>query len=208
MRVVIGSDHAGFEQKERVARAPQAEGYEVTRRGRQLGEESVDYPDFAVAVAPRGRRTAMPRSACSVCGTGIGMAIAANKVHGVRAANVTDPEFAELARQHNDANVVTVPGAVRAGPGQRARSSTRSWPRRSRAAGTQRRVDKMDAWTHRPTRDSRPSRPVGPRPHETAGPRHEGSNPTHGTEVHPGPGPRGRGGDRLPSSRASAAPSS
>ena len=67
----------------------------------------MDYPDFALAVA---RRVASGEAEFGVlvCGTGIGMAIAANKVAGVRAANVTDPEFARLAREHNDANVVTV----------------------------------------------------------------------------------------------------
>jgi ribose 5-phosphate isomerase B len=109
MRVVIGSDHAGFEQKERLREHLAAQGVEVSDLGTSSGEESVDYPDFALAV---GRAVAAGDADLGVlvCGTGIGMAIAANKVDGVRAANVTDPEFARLARQHNNANVLTVSG--------------------------------------------------------------------------------------------------
>ena len=81
--------------------------------GTANGEESVDYPDFAIRAA---RKVASGEADLGVlvCGTGIGMAIAANKVVGVRAANVTDPEFARLAREHNNANVVTVSRAFRA----------------------------------------------------------------------------------------------
>src|SRR5690606_10294493 len=72
-------------------------------------DTSVDYPDYAVAV---GRSVAAGDAEMGVlvCGTGLGMAIAANKVDGVRAVNVTDPEFAKLAREHNNANVVAVSG--------------------------------------------------------------------------------------------------
>jgi ribose 5-phosphate isomerase B len=107
MRVVIGSDHAGYEQKQRLVEHLKESGIEVADVGTANGEDSVDYPDFAIAAA---RRVAAGEADLGVlvCGTGIGMAIAANKVHGVRAANVTSPEFAVLAREHNNANVVTV----------------------------------------------------------------------------------------------------
>jgi ribose 5-phosphate isomerase B len=107
MRVVIGSDHAGFEQKQRLERHLIETGFDVIDVGTADGEESVDYPDFAIAAA---RKVAAGDAELGVlvCGTGIGMAIAANKVVGVRAANVTDPEFARLAREHNNANVVTI----------------------------------------------------------------------------------------------------
>jgi len=107
MRVVIGSDHAGFEQKQRLAQHLADAGVDVIDVGTQNGEDSVDYPDFAVAAA---RRVAAGDADLGVlvCGTGIGMSIAANKVHGARAANVTTPEFARLAREHNNANMVTV----------------------------------------------------------------------------------------------------
>jgi len=107
MLIAIGSDHAGYDQKARLAGYLAAQGHEVTDHGTSNAEESVDYPDFALAV---GRAVAggSVDFGVLVCGTGIGMAIAANKVRGVRAANVTNPAFAKLAREHNDANVVTL----------------------------------------------------------------------------------------------------
>ena len=107
MRVVIGSDHAGFEQKQRLAAHLAGAGFDLVDVGTANGEESVDYPDFAIAAA-RLVAAGEVDLGVLVCGTGIGMAIAANKVQGVRAANVTIPEFAHLAREHNDANIVTV----------------------------------------------------------------------------------------------------
>lgn len=109
MRIALGSDHAGFEQKEQIKAYLGAAGHEVVDVGTTSGEESVDYPDFAVAVAREVAR-GDARFGVLVCGTGVGMAMAANKVEGIRAANVTDPEFAKLARAHNDANVLTVSG--------------------------------------------------------------------------------------------------
>lgn len=108
MRIAIGSDHAGFEQKELVKTHLVGRGDEVDDFG-AFSEESVDYPDFALAVANAVATGSADRGVL-VCGTGIGMAIAANKIPGVRAANVTSEEFARLARQHNSANVVTVSG--------------------------------------------------------------------------------------------------
>lgn len=107
MRIVIGSDHAGFDQKQRLAGYLAQAGHEVIDVGTNDAETSVDYPDFALA-AGRAVAAGEARFGVLVCGTGIGMAIAANKVAGVRAANVTDPEFAKLAREHNDANIVTL----------------------------------------------------------------------------------------------------
>ncbi|MDZ4169792.1 MAG: ribose 5-phosphate isomerase B [Coriobacteriia bacterium] len=108
MRVAIGSDHAGFEHKEMLRNHLVAEGHVVADLGTS-SEESVDYPDFAMAVG-RAVSSGDAEAGVLVCGTGIGMAIAANKIKGVRAANVTSPEFARLARLHNDANVITVSG--------------------------------------------------------------------------------------------------
>jgi len=109
MRVALGSDHAGYEHKQRIKGFLEGKGVEVTDLGTYSAEESVDYPDFAekVGEAVVGGDAEL---GVLVCGTGIGMAIAANKVDGIRAANVTDPEFAKLARAHNDANVITVSG--------------------------------------------------------------------------------------------------
>ncbi|MRS12194.1 MAG: ribose 5-phosphate isomerase B [Actinobacteria bacterium] len=108
MRIFLGADHAGFELKEHVRRWLMASGYEVTDVGTD-GEASVDYPDFARLVAEAvGRRDA--DFGVLVCGTGLGMAIAANKVPGVRAVPVSDPEIARMSRLHNDANVIALPG--------------------------------------------------------------------------------------------------
>ena len=107
MRIVIGSDHAGFDQKQRLARYLAEKGLDVTDVGTGNAEDSVDYPDFALAAA-RTLASDGAEFGVLVCGTGIGMAIAANKVAGVRAANVTTPEFARLSREHNDANFVTL----------------------------------------------------------------------------------------------------
>lgn len=108
MVVSIGSDHGGFEQKDALAEHLRSRGFEVIDRGTHSAE-SVDYPDFAEAVA-RDVTSGQAERGVLVCGTGIGMAIAANKVKGIRAANVTSADFARLSREHNDANVVTLSG--------------------------------------------------------------------------------------------------
>lgn len=108
MKISIASDHAGFDEKELLKSHLIAAGHEVVDRGPGDGAH-VDYPDFAQLVATDVARGAAERGVL-VCGTGIGMAIAANKLPGIRAANVTSPEFAALAREHNDANVVAVSG--------------------------------------------------------------------------------------------------
>lgn len=109
MRIAIGSDHAGFEQKERLKAHVESLGHTVTDVGTYEADVSVDYPDFAIAVADKVA-AADADYGVLVCGTGLGMAITANKVDGIRAVNVTDPEFAKLSREHNDANVIAVSG--------------------------------------------------------------------------------------------------
>jgi ribose 5-phosphate isomerase B len=106
--IAIASDHAGFEQKQELAAWLVKRGFAVCDLGPE-DDGRVDYPDYAAAVA---QRVASGEVAFGVlvCGTGIGMAIAANKVAGVRAANITDPRFAVLAREHNNANVLTLSG--------------------------------------------------------------------------------------------------
>lgn len=108
MKVAIGSDHAGFEQKEALAAYLAEEGYEVLDLGPE-DDGRVDYPDYAELVA-RAVVGGRAERGVLVCGTGIGMSITANKIHHIRAANVTSVEFAQLAREHNDANVVTISG--------------------------------------------------------------------------------------------------
>ena len=108
MRIAIASDHAGYEQKAALVPFLQSLGHEVIDLGPDNAER-VDYPDYAVAV---GKAVAAGEAdkGVLVCGTGIGMAIAANKVRGIRAANITSVDFAKLTRQHNDANVLTLSG--------------------------------------------------------------------------------------------------
>jgi len=106
MRIAIAADHAGFALKEELRRDLAAAGHEVTDFGTHSAE-SCDYPDFARPVA---REIAAGRSerGILVCSTGIGMAIAANKVAGVRAVPAESEDEVRLTREHNDANVLTL----------------------------------------------------------------------------------------------------
>lgn len=113
MRVALGSDHAGLELKEALAKRLVELGHELDDLGTD-GPERVDYPDFGAAVGRSVASGAADLGVCC-CGTGIGIAIAANKIAGVRAAVVHDVSSARLARAHNDANVVCL-GARVVGP--------------------------------------------------------------------------------------------
>jgi ribose 5-phosphate isomerase B len=105
VKVVVGSDHAGFRLKEHLKDRLVAWGHDVEDVGTR-STDSCDYPEFGAAVG--ARVVALGNGACgvAVCGSGIGISIAANKVPGVRAALVQEPTAARLSRQHNDANVV------------------------------------------------------------------------------------------------------
>jgi len=109
-RVAIGSDHAGFPVKEAIREYLEAAGYAVDDQGTS-SEESVDYPDYGKAV---GERVASKQAhlGIAVCGSGIGISIAANKVPGIRAALAHDVMTARLAREHNDANVLALGGRM------------------------------------------------------------------------------------------------
>lgn len=112
MNIYIASDHAGFEQKQALCAYLKDCGHEVCDLGPKT-DDRVDYPDYAALVArevARALASSKDVRGVLVCGTGIGMAIAANKIKGIRAANVTSPEFGALAREHNDANIVTLSG--------------------------------------------------------------------------------------------------
>jgi ribose 5-phosphate isomerase B len=106
MRVALGADHAGVGLKLEVKRCLDELRVPYKDFG-ATSDESVDYPDFAESVARSVARGEFERGIL-ICGTGIGMAIAANKVHGIRAAPVTDLESARLAREHNDANILAL----------------------------------------------------------------------------------------------------
>ena len=107
MRVAIAADHGGFDQKGEIAAYMAQElGCDVVDLGPDT-PESVDYPDYAVKVA---KMVSENGRGILICGTGIGMAIAADKLPGVRASSITTPAFAELFRQHNNGNVVCLSG--------------------------------------------------------------------------------------------------
>jgi ribose 5-phosphate isomerase B len=103
-RIAVGADHAGFRLKQLLADRLRALGHEVFDHG-TMSEERVDYPDYAVAVA-RSVSNGEAEIGVLVCGSGVGVSIAANKVAGIRAATVHDFTSARLAREHNDANVI------------------------------------------------------------------------------------------------------
>lgn len=108
MRIVVASDHAGFELKEHVKDLLAADGHEVVDVGPET-DESTDYPRYARPAAQLVASGDVDRGVL-VCGSGVGVAIVANKVSGIRAVNAHDAEEAQLARAHNDANVVTLSG--------------------------------------------------------------------------------------------------
>lgn len=109
MRVAIASDHAGFIQKQPIIDYVSGElGHEVIDLG-PATDDRVDYPDFGEKV---GRCVAAGDAdfGIAICGTGIGIAIAAGKIPGIRASSITSPEFAALLRQHNNGNVIGLSG--------------------------------------------------------------------------------------------------
>jgi len=142
IRVAIGSDHAAFELKELVAQELRAAGVQVEDVG-TFSKESVDYPDFAAEVGRRVVSGAADRG-IALCGTGMGVAIACNKIPGIRAALCHDVTTARLAREHNDSNVLCMGGRI-TGPAV-AMDIVRTWL----AAGFegerhQRRIEKISA---------------------------------------------------------------
>ncbi len=106
MKVSLGADHAGFELKEKIRQQLADQGIEVADEGTN-SVESVDYPDYARKVAEAVAGNGSQRGIL-VCGSGIGMAMAANKVHGIRAAHVSSEQEARMSREHNDANVLAL----------------------------------------------------------------------------------------------------
>ena len=106
-RIPIASDHAGFELKERLCKALTEAGFDVNDIGTH-GTASTDYADYAHPLAEQVASGAARRGVL-LCGTGLGMSYVANRYPGVRAAVAWTPDIAELARKHNDANVLVLP---------------------------------------------------------------------------------------------------
>ena len=108
MIISLGADHGGFELKNRLSEFLRSEGHEVIDNGTN-SPDSVDYPDFAKPVA----HDILEKHAdfgVLVCGSGIGISIAANRYRGIRAALVTSADYARLSRQHNNANIIAFGG--------------------------------------------------------------------------------------------------
>lgn len=142
MMIVVGSDHGGLELKAAVCEELRQQQIQVTDIG-TVGDDSVDYPDFAEKVALQVASGAADAGVL-ICGTGIGMSIAANKVPGVRAALVHDEFTAQMSKEHNNANVLVLGGRVLA-PDQGVQL-LKVWLRSSfEGARHQRRLDKITA---------------------------------------------------------------
>ena len=123
MRIAVGSDHAGFHLKEDLAQHLRGLGHDVVDCGTH-SDDRVDYPDFGAAVG-RAVRDGDADGGLCVCGSGIGIAMAANKIEGIRAATVWDATSARLTREHNDANVICI-GERLVGP-QVAKDCVDAW---------------------------------------------------------------------------------
>ncbi len=140
MRVAIGCDHAGFDLKQSIKAFLATLGVVIDDVGTG-SKESVDYPDYAERVAGAVRDGGADRGIL-ICYTGAGMCIAANKMLGIRAAQAWDLEIARLTRQHNDANILCLPGGFV--DSENAQKIVKVWLETSFEGGRhQRRVDKI-----------------------------------------------------------------
>ena len=123
MKIAIGADHAGYQLKDSLKKLLDEMGVPYEDFGTMSGQ-SVDYPDFAHAVA-NGVAAGKFDRGILVCGTGVGMAIAANKIAGVRSAAIVDTDTAKLSREHNDLNVIAL--GARVLPESRAREIVKTF---------------------------------------------------------------------------------
>ena len=111
MKIACGADHGGYAVKQDLVRRLRSQGHEVVDVGTDSAETSVDYPTFAHRVAAMVASGEVDRGLL-VCGTGLGVCMAANRHRGVRAADCLTPHLAEMARRHNDANVLCLGGRL------------------------------------------------------------------------------------------------
>ena len=145
MNVAIGNDHAGLNLKLELMEALKQDGYQFIDCGTHT-LQSVDYPDIAECVAKRVVAEGIP--GILICGTGIGISIAANKIPGIRAALCNDLYTAKLAREHNDANILAIGARVTAGG--LALEIARTFLKTPFAGGRhQNRVEKIKALEHK-----------------------------------------------------------
>lgn len=140
MKIAIAADHAGYEEKEQLKPLLDELGVNYADLGTG-SSESVDYPDYARQVAEKVARGEVDQGLL-LCGSGTGMAIAANKVPGVRAAVGWSEEIARLAREHNDANILALP--ARFTPADQLGKIVRAWFAASFSGGRhEQRVEKI-----------------------------------------------------------------
>ena len=140
MKIALGSDHAAFAHKQLILQELREDGHDVIDLGTD-SEHSVDYPDFAREVARTVSRGDAERGIL-LCGTGLGMCMTANKVHGIRAAVCHDEYTTIMSRSHNDANVLCLGGRVM--DPDRAMQLVHLWLKTPFEAGRhQKRVDKI-----------------------------------------------------------------
>jgi len=143
MRVALGSDHAGFDLKALLVTTLTDWGHEVVDLGAVNGLDSVDYPDYGSAVG-HAVVTGRAELGVAICGSGIGVSIAANKVSGVRAALAHDATSARLAREHNHANVLCLGARLIGAPV--AIDAVAAWLNATPGAGRHLgRIEKLDA---------------------------------------------------------------
>jgi len=141
MKIVLASDHGGYDLKEIIKKHLMEKGYEILDLGTN-SEASVDYPDYGYAA---GVAVAEGKAPLGIvfCGSGIGICIAANKVKGIRCALVNSVEMAVLAKQHNDANIISLGGRLT--PPDLAIKIVDTWLNTEAEGGRHhRRVDKLN----------------------------------------------------------------
>ncbi len=141
MKLAVASDHAGFEMKEEVRKHLEAEGHSVEDFG-CYDSESCDYPDYAKKLCEALLNDMVERGVL-ICGTGLGMSYAANRYKGIRAALCLSPQMAEMARAHNDANVLVLGARLVDFPA--ARDIIKAWMETPFDGGRHlRRIQKLD----------------------------------------------------------------
>ncbi|PIE59573.1 MAG: ribose 5-phosphate isomerase B [Desulfobulbus propionicus] len=142
MKISIGSDHGGIKLKQEIGKLLELLGHEVFNAGCD-SEESVDYPDFATRVCAHVLAASSERGIL-ICGTGIGMSMAANRFQGIRAALCTESFSARMSREHNDANILCL--GERVVGLELAKDIVRTWLETDFKGGRhQQRIDKFDS---------------------------------------------------------------
>ena len=145
MKIAIGADHAGFEMKERIKRHLAAQGLTVLVFG-TTSRESTDYPQYAFRVGEAVRDRVADRGVL-ICDSGNGIAMAANKVEGIRAALCVSPKHAEMSRRHNDSNVLVLGSSIL--PLSEEASTVDTWLATEFEGGRHgRRVDQISEYEH------------------------------------------------------------